>query len=80
MWISEDLVTIEPKQAGPTIAHMVTAGDEQMKISGVTQIQCSKKGVLTTFNCLITPDLENSVVLSYRDAFTMGAISEERSY
>ena len=72
--ISEDLVIIEPRIAGKTTAQMITAGGGNMKISGVTQVQCTRAGKNTTFNCLITPDLKNSIVLSYREALNIGTV------
>ena len=53
---------------------MVTESGENMNISGVTIIQCNRAGVDTTFNCLITPDLKNSIVLSYKEALNIGTI------
>ena len=73
-WISEDLVIIEPRIAGKTVAQMITASGENMKITGVTIIQCIRAGKNTTFNCLITPDLKNSIVLSYKEALNIGAV------
>ena len=71
-WISEDLVVIEPRIGGKTTASLVTAEGEQMQITGVTLVQCHREGKSFTFNCLITPDLENTVVLSYREATNIG--------
>ena len=76
-WISEDLVTIEHRAAGQTTAHMITSGGEEMKITGVSLLQCSNKNVSTIVNCLITPDLINSIVLSYRDSISMGIFRVE---
>ena len=71
-WISEDLVVIEPRVGGKTTAALITAEGEEMKITGVTLVQCNRDGKSATFNCLITPDLQNSVVLSFREALNMG--------
>ena len=73
-WISEDLVVIEPRIGGKTTTALITAEGEKMKITGVTQVQCIREGISTTFNCLITPDLINSIVLSYREALNIGTI------
>ena len=76
-YISEDLVHIESREAGPITAHTVTANRDYIRITAVTQLECTHFGNKIVVNCLITPDLENTLIVCWKDAQEMGSMSEE---
>ena len=76
-YISEDLVHIESREAGPTTAHTVTANGDYIRITAVTQLECTHFGHKIVVNCLVTPDLENTLIICWKDAQEMGSMSEE---
>ena len=76
-YISEDLVHIESREAGPTTAHTVTANRDYIRITAVTQLECTHFGHKIVVNCLVTPDLENTLIVCWKDAQEMGSMSEE---
>ena len=76
-YISEDLVNIESREAGPTTAHTVTANGNYIRITAVTQLECTHFGYKTFVNCLVTPDLQNTLIVCWKDAQKIGIMSEE---
>jgi hypothetical protein len=73
-YISEDLVQ-ESGTASVTTTHLVTTEGSNVKVTGVTEIKCVHLGKSTTNSCLVSPDVINTVVVSWVDAHSIGALS-----
>ena len=55
------------------------AGEHELQVCGVLQLEGTYNGNTTTMDCLVTPDLDNEAIVSATDAEAVGAITRNRA-
>ena len=55
------------------------AGEHELQVCGVLQLEGTYNGNTTTMDCLVTPDLDDEAIVSATDAEAVGAITRNRA-
>ena len=74
--LDQNQIKYDPNLEGERLQ---AAGEHELQVCGVLQLEGTYNGNTTTMDCLVTPDLDNEAIVSATDAEAVGAISRNRA-
>ena len=74
--LDQNQIKYDPNLEGERLQ---AAGEHELQVCGVLQLEGTYNGNTTTMDCLVTPDLDNEAIVSATDAEAVGAITRNRA-
>ena len=75
-WRKRNQTKYDPNLEGERLQ---AAGEHELQVCGVLQLEGTYNGNTTTMDCLVTPDLDDEAIVSATDAEAVGAITRNRA-